>query len=147
MNTHITMKQAISTLEANGIAYGVLQLQDGTQSVISVYTGHVLGPYLSEDAESLLWTNSAMGDAKALGALVAAKDWNIGGDRIWIAPEIQYFVGDRNRYRETLAIPTQMDPGNYELTEGQDDTWTLSQEVTQEAHNLSARLQNAATGA
>ena len=137
MNTHISMNQVITTLEAKGLGYGILQLQNGAQAVISTYTGHVLGPYLAADDESLLWTNRAMGDPESLGRLVADSDWNIGGDRIWIAPEIQYFVRDRTRYRETLAIPKQMDPGSYALAKGDGDTWKLSQEVTMEAYNLS----------
>lgn len=136
MNNHITLQQCIDSLEANGLAYGILSLQDGAQALISAYTGHVLGPFIGPGGESLLWTSPAMADADALGELAAVRDWNIGGDRIWIAPEIQYFVGDRTRYRETLAVPQQMDPGAYALAQAGEDAWTLTQEVTMEAHNL-----------
>ena len=69
------------------------------------------------------------------GKLVAARDWNIGGDRIWIAPEIQYNCTDRTDFWGTLDLPKQMDPGNYTLKQI-GDGWTLAQDVTLEAHNL-----------
>jgi hypothetical protein len=136
MNNHITMQQCIDTLQANGLAHGVLALQNGAQAVISQYSGHVLGPFLQPGGESLLWTSAVLADADKLAALVSARDWNIGGDRYWIAPEIQYYVGDRDNYRATLAVPQQMDPGNYSLEQIGDDAWKLGQEVTMEAHNL-----------
>ena len=138
MNNHITMRQCIESLQANDLAYGVLPLQNGAQAVLSEYSGHVLGPFLDPDGESLLWTSSALGDAAALGALVADRDWNIGGDRIWIAPEIQYNVRDRTDFWGSLALPQQMDPGNYRLQQLGDDAWKLAQDVTLEAHNLSS---------
>ena len=70
------------------------------------------------------------------GELVAARDWNIGGDRIWIAPEIQYNCHDRTDFWGTLDLPQQMDPGDYTLEQLGGDAWRVAQEVSLEAYNL-----------
>lgn len=135
MNHHITLDQCTAALDANGIRYGVFALQAGAQALISEYAGHVLGPFIGPGGESILWTNPALAGADALGKFVAARDWNIGGDRIWIAPEIQYNCTDRTDFWGTLDLPKQMDPGSYTLSQA-DGGWTLAQEVTLQAHNL-----------
>ena len=136
MNHHITLDQCTAALDANGIGYGIFALQNGAQALVSEYGGHVLGPFIGPGGESLLWTNPALAGADALRGLVAARDWNIGGDRIWIAPEIQYNCHDRTDFWGTLDLPQQMDPGDYTLEQLGGDAWHVAQEVTLEAHNL-----------
>jgi len=40
---------------------------------------------------------------------------NFGGDRTWIAPELDYFVRDRAHVNETYRVPSDLDPGKYKL--------------------------------
>lgn len=136
MNNRITLQQCVAALEANGLRYARLGLQNGVQVLITEYGGRVLGPFLAEDGESLFWSSKALAHPAALGAVVAAREWNVGGDRLWIAPEIQYNARDRTDFWGSLALPPQMDPGHYALEQVSSAAWRLYQEVTLEAYNL-----------
>jgi hypothetical protein len=136
MNNFITLRQCLATLDANRLRYGLLELQNGLTAVITEYGGRVLGPFAGPDGVSLLWINSALADPAALAEMVAGRAWNLGGDRIWIGPEIQYTVHDRADFWGSYALPPQMDPGNYTLTALVDGAWRLEQSVALRAHNL-----------
>jgi hypothetical protein len=74
----------------------------------------------------------------AFRALLAADGWNLGGERVWIAPEIQYSVHDRRDFWGTLRLPPQMDPGQHLLDEPAPGVYRLRQELTLDAHNLAS---------
>lgn len=147
MNNHITYRQVVDRLAENGIPYGVLALQDGISVVIAQRGGRVFGPFLSETGESIYWTHESFSDAGAFRATIASGAWNVGGERIWIAPEIQYHVRDRTDFWNSLQFPAQVDPGTYRLEAAAADRWRLSQNITLSAYNLASgvkelRLEN-----
>lgn len=39
-------------------------------------------------------------------------DWNVGGERTWISPEMDYFLDGAGEY----YVPNQLDPGNYRMS-------------------------------
>jgi hypothetical protein len=135
MNNKITFTQVVASLQATGQAFEVLQLQNGVCLVITRRGGRVFGPFLSEESASLYWLNAAFADAASLQPFLDADDWNQGGERFWIAPEIQYNVTDRTDFAGTLHVPPQMDPGDYQIsTSG--NTITLDLALTLPAYNL-----------
>jgi len=134
----IAYRQVIARLEENEIPYGVLALQDDVSIVIAQRGGRIFGPFLAEDRSSIFWMNDAFARPDSFKEFLASGNWNIGGDRMWIAPEIQYGVLDRNRYWETVHTPAQVDPGHYELDQPQPGQWRLAEEVTLEAYNLAS---------
>ena len=140
MNNKITQRQITTRLEENGYAYSMLALQNGVSVVISQNGGRIFGPFLPPDivpsGESLSWTNSAFAQPESFQDFLESGDWNLGGDRIWIAPEIQYNVQDRTDYWNTYNLPDQVDPGHYGMEEVQPGHWRLAQDMTLEAHNL-----------
>lgn len=115
MNDPITFQQMTAALSAAGEAYEVLPLQNGVSLVVTQRGGRVFGPFLAPDAASLYWTNPALASARTLESFVQAGEWNLGGERFWIAPEIQYNVRDRGDFWGTIAVPPAMDPGSYTL--------------------------------
>ncbi len=131
----ITYKQIINHLEEQAIPYGTLPLQNNVSLLISQRGGRVFGPFLTPDSESLFWMTPAFASAEDFGAFVAAGEWNLGGERVWIAPEIQYGVRDRADFWNSLSLPPQMDPGNWTLAQD-GEAWTLSQFLTLDAYNL-----------
>lgn len=137
MKNAISYRQVLAALQGNGQVYGVLTLQAGVRIIVTRRGGRVLGPFLDEDAASLLWINAALASPAALADFIADDQWNLGGDRIWIAPEIQYNVHDRTDFWGTLHLPEQIDPGQYTL-EACHGGWRLTQAVTLEAHNLAS---------
>ncbi|GEM_PF-502625 len=117
--TRLTLAHYIQLLEEVGEPFAVLPLQDGASALITQRGGRVLGLFPSSDDENLFWTSSAWESADAFRAFIKRTDgwhWNIGGDRVWIAPEITYNVRDRRDFAGTWDIPKAMDPGNYKLS-------------------------------
>jgi hypothetical protein len=131
----LTLAAIERRLDQNKLAYGELELQNGAKLLLLERGGRVLGPFLTPKDNTLLWASPALADADALGRFVAAKEWNMGGERIWVAPEIQFNVGDRSDFWGTLSIPAQMDPGDWRLDE-QPEGWRLRQGMTLTANNL-----------
>jgi hypothetical protein len=134
--THITREMVTRRLEEHAIPYGVLTLHDDVSLVIAQRGGRSLGPFLTPEAASLFWINPAFASADAFRAFLDAEDWNLGGERVWIAPEIQYSVRDRSDVWGSMALPPAMDPGTWALAQDGDGAWTLAQSLTLEAHNL-----------
>ncbi|HHW49790.1 MAG TPA: hypothetical protein GXX14_14395, partial [Clostridiaceae bacterium] len=58
--------------------------------------------------------------------------------RVWIAPEIQFSVRDRNNFWATLKTSDQVDPGNYTLTAESENKYVLSQDMQLDAYNLAS---------
>jgi hypothetical protein len=130
-----TLAQLEATLQAAGEPYHLLPLQNGMRALFTQRGARMLGLFPAGDAANLLWTNAALGDVDAFRAFTSAGEWNLGGERCWIAPEIQFNAADRNDFWGTLSVPPQMDPGGYRLSAG-DNAVRFEAEMTLTAHNL-----------
>ena len=133
--TGITDRQIMKTLDQAGERYALLPLQNGVTVLICERGGRVFGPFLTAGAESLYWVNQALGERESFTRLLAS-DWNLGGERLWVEPEIQYICRDRQRFYESEVVPPEMDPGNWRLEQVGAETWHLANEMTLEAYNL-----------
>jgi hypothetical protein len=136
MNNRITYTQIIQRLEAVKQPYGLLPLHTDISIIITQYGGRVFGPFLSQEAKSIYWMNAAWADQDSFETYLQSGEWNIGGERIWIAPELQYAVRDRTNFGGSYALPPQMDPGTYTLDEPRHGQWRLRQQMTMDAYNL-----------
>jgi hypothetical protein len=127
-------------LEEHSLAHTTLELQNDVSVIVSQHGGRILGPFLphyeADESHSIFWTSGVFGDADAFRTFLASGDWNLGGERIWIAPEIQYNVRDRTDFWGTIDWPQQVDPGNYELEQQAEDRCRLSQDMALEAYNI-----------
>jgi len=134
----VTASQILSRFSENGMRCERLSLQNGVSILISQRGGRIFGPFLPNRDENpgLFWTNPVFADPKAFAEFLRANEWNLGGERIWIAPEVQYSVRDRNNFWDSIFWPAAVDPGNYELDEVSPGHWRLSQDMTLEAFNL-----------
>lgn len=138
---NITDRQIIARFEENGLRCERLVLQNGVSILISQHGGRIFGPFLPSaqgESPSIYWMNDIFADSQAFRKFIQNEEWNLGGDRIWIAPEIQYHVRDRQAFGNSLFWPRQVDPGSYHLEQSADDHWTLSQEMALEAFNLAS---------
>jgi hypothetical protein len=112
------LQDLIATLKAVGKSTELYQTDDGTRILILPYGGRILGVFAPGSDENFLWTNSALDSAESARAYYASDDWqNSGGDRTWLAPEVDFFFPkfpniDISGYWQ----PRSLDPGNYELT-------------------------------
>lgn len=138
MNNHITFRQVTDCLEGSKLAYRVLTLENDVALIISQHGGRIFGPFLSPDSESLFWMNRAFGHPDFFKEFLSSGDWNQGGDRVWIAPEIQYTIWDRNDFWGSYHFPKEMDPGQYAMHQLEPGQWHLSTDLTLSAHNLAS---------
>lgn len=131
----LTLAAVKRSLDANELAYGELALQNGAVLLVLERGGRLLGPFLTAESPPLLWLHAAFAERAQLRNFLTAGEWNAGGERIWVAPEIQFSVGDRNDFWNTIRLPSAMDPGDWRLDE-QPRGWRLRQGLTLTARNL-----------
>jgi len=94
-----------------------LAFPDGTRLLVLPFGGRLLGLFPPGPAENFLWTNPALATRESTAAWSSRVGWpNSGGDRTWLAPEIDLFFGDLNRSWETYAVPPALDPGYWTLS-------------------------------
>ncbi len=110
----IKFEQIIQRLNENNINYEILELQKNFSIIICEYGGRIFGPFY-KNGESILWVNPAFSEAKQASELFKSMEWNIGGDRIWIAPELAYNVKDRKDFFDSYVVQNELDPGNYTI--------------------------------
>ncbi len=114
MNTVLNLKQMSNTLDALDMRYRVLQLNDNATILVTQHGGRIFGPFIGDD-EGILWANECFMNPQRLREFITSGAWNIGGDRIWLAPELDFNVPDRNNFDESYDLPATIDPGNYEF--------------------------------
>ena len=136
MNNQITYQQVLTALDQNRLPNITLTLQNNINLIVTQRGGRVLGPFLSPTTEAISWTNKAFATAASLAEFLESGDWNLGGERIWIAPEIQYLVRDRSDFWGSIRVPEPMDPGQYHLDQPRPKQVRLTQQITLEANNL-----------
>jgi hypothetical protein len=108
----------IKTLQAAGKSTELYQTDDGTRLLILPYGGRIIGVFTPEREENFLWTNPVLNSAESARDYYASDDWqNSGGDRTWLAPEVDFFFPKfPNIDIAGYWQPRSLDPGNYELT-------------------------------
>jgi hypothetical protein len=112
------LQDLIATLNAVGKSTELYQTEDETRVLILPYGGRILGVFAPGSEENFLWTNSVLKSVESARAYYASDDWqNSGGDRTWLAPELDFFFPKfPNIDIAGYWQPRGLDPGNYELT-------------------------------
>ena len=114
------MQTIRARLDRMGQTVRALAFADGTRLLVLPDSGRVLGLYPPGSENNFLWTNPAL-TTDAANEVFDHTDWiNPGGDRTWLAPEIELFIGDLARPLETYAVPSALDPGNWTLASATD---------------------------
>ena len=132
----ISYAQVQQRIQEQQLNHERLELQEGAFVVVLERGGRILGPFLSATGESVLWLPDSWADVAGFAAFLASGNWNLGGERIWIAPEIQYGVRDRTDFWGTAQCPSAVDPGAYHLERIDARRVRLSQQIELQAHNL-----------
>lgn len=104
------------TLETLGQPTVRLDLPGGGRLLVLVFGGRVLALCPPGAEESFFWHHPALLDPAAAQAWAAAPGWrNPGGDRTWMAPELELFIADRERPGASYAVPAALDPGAWQV--------------------------------
>ncbi|MGA7293507.1 MAG: DUF6786 family protein [Terriglobales bacterium] len=135
------LSDLIATLKTVGKSTELHQTEDGTQLLILPYGGRILGVYAPGNEQNFLWTNSALDSVETARAYYASDDWqNSGGDRTWLAPELDFFFPKfPNIDIAGYWQPRSLDPGNYELIKTADGI-KLTNRLTVEAFRSKKRV-------
>ncbi len=128
------MQKVLKTFDVCGMKYEILEIGEGWSIVVSQHGGHIFGPFSDHYPEGLFWIPESVKDPEEYRKLIERRLWNIGGDRVWIAPEIQFNIRDRSRFRDTLDTPKTIDPGCFFMERNQDIV-TLKQAIDLESYN------------
>ena len=65
---------------------------DGSTALVLPYGGRVLGLFAPESEQNFFWTHPALDAAETARDFYKSAQWhNSGGDRTWLAPEVDFF--------------------------------------------------------
>jgi hypothetical protein len=101
-----------TALLSGGEQTRTLVSSDGARFLFLSYGGRLLGMWPRNSGRNLLWTNDALSTPESASAFFRSRDWNAGGDRIWLSPEVDIFAvpGSAN---SAFRVPPELDPGSY----------------------------------
>ncbi|WP_119819761.1 hypothetical protein [Mesorhizobium sp. DCY119] len=97
-------------LAAHGHPARRMALGQRAEILVSERGGRVYGPFIDGE-DALGWAPNAAD----LEAALAERAWNIGGERIWLAPEGLFNYADPARLLETYRVDAAFDPGRWRL--------------------------------
>lgn len=128
------MQEILKTFNYCGLNYELLEVGGDWKVIVTQHGGHVFGPFSHRCPEGIFWMPEAVKDPASYKKLVDSQNWNTGGDRVWVAPEIQFNIMDRKHFRETLDTPKTIDPGSFSM-ERRRDAVILRQSMDLQSHN------------
>jgi hypothetical protein len=123
--------QLMKTLAAVGKPTETWKSPDGTKALVLPYGGRILGLFAPDDEQSFFWTHPALGDAATAGEFYDGKQWhNSGGERTWLAPEVDFFFPEFPDLK-TYWQQRELDPGHYEVCRKSGElSWTNRANLT-----------------
>jgi hypothetical protein len=85
-----------------------LTLESEAGSVlVTEYGARILGVFIGE-RQNPFWV------AKNLSDLISRRDWNIGGNRLWVSPERRFYYRKPDSFEEWLC-QSSLDPGSWSI--------------------------------
>jgi hypothetical protein len=117
MELESRLSQLQSVLESVGKETVLYESPDGSRVLQSLHGGRILGLFSATDDRNFYWTHPALESAPSAGDFFNSNEWhNSGGDRTWLAPEVDIFFPEfPNLEMSTYWQPRALDPGNYTL--------------------------------
>lgn len=110
------MQVLVDCLGSVGKATTTLRTPDGSRVLVLPYGGRVIGLFSAAGNENFYWTNAALAAHASARAFYASEAWhNSGGDRTWLAPELDFFFPNYPTL-DCYFQPRQFDPGSYEIS-------------------------------
>jgi hypothetical protein len=107
------MKKLLKVLRGIGQPVQVYQAPDGSRVLLLAHGGRVLGLFGPQSEENFYWTNPGLAETKAARGFFAQEAWhNSGGDRSWLAPEVDLFLPRFPRL-DAYWQQRSLDPGRY----------------------------------
>jgi hypothetical protein len=103
-------------LETIGKPTETWESADGTRVLVLPYGGRILGLFAPGDEENFFWTHSALSQVDSARKFYEDAHWhNSGGERTWLAPEVDFFFPDYPRL-DRYWQQRELDPGYYQAS-------------------------------
>lgn len=123
MNTPI-----IDILERQGKKTQTVQWDDGSRLLFLPYGGRLLGLFTETSDLNFFWVNAKLSDQQSAADVFVPNQWqNTGGERTWIAPELDIFFRDYPACQVHWE-PPQLDASEYDF-EKNDSRVVLSKQM------------------
>jgi len=108
------LRSVLSSIEKQTVLY---ESPDGSRVLQLLHGGRILGLSSAADDLNFYWTNPVLESPESARDLFGGNNWhNSGGDRTWLAPEIDiFFPKFPNLDMSTYWQPRELDPGHYVL--------------------------------
>ncbi len=103
------------TLDGAGLGPHLSVSPDGSRILTLQHGGRILGLFAPGCERNFFWTNRAMSALETARDFAESREWhNSGGDRTWLAPEVDFFFPEYPSL-EKYRPPHEFDPGDYSL--------------------------------
>src|SRR5829696_8485340 len=111
MEPESRLPQLQSVLANTGKQTALYQSPDGSRVLELLHGGRILGLFSSTDDRNFYWTHPALETSTSAQRFFAGHEWhNSGGDRTWLAPEIDIFFPEfPNLDMSTYWQPRELD--------------------------------------
>jgi hypothetical protein len=131
----------VQSLQQLGLNYQRLEVEGGGHLIVLERGGRVIGVFCEEHSENTVWVHPRLSDLElAFDQYVSGTEWNIGGDRTWISPEVEYHVADISSFWDSYRIQQSIDPGHYKLKSKEEGSVTLQQNFVVNAYRSNKQL-------
>src|SRR5271156_1772313 len=109
------IRHLLDTLAEVGKPAVTWKSPDGSTVLVLPHGGRILGLFAPGSEQNFFWTHTALNSVDTAKAFYASTDWhNSGGDRTWLAPEVDFFLPEYPNLSVYMQ-PRTLDPGRYEL--------------------------------
>ncbi len=133
--------QLIQHLKQLNMAYHVIETRPLGKLVTIERGARMLGIFPDESCDNLLWTSPVLIDLhNAQLQFEHGVEWNIGGDRTWLSPEIDFNIGDLDNLWSTYAVQPIFDPGNYRIHNTNEHSICIMQVTSPIAHRTNRKI-------
>lgn len=128
-------RTVVQRLNEQRISHRTIVLADSSLLLVSQRGARLYGPFRTENEGSENWIPDAFSNPDRFASLIDSKHWNVGGERVWIGPEIQYMIPVRSDYWGSYDLPAGMDPGEH-AWEGDEQECVLTRRSSLNGYNL-----------
>jgi hypothetical protein len=114
-----SLEQLIDVIHQRKLQYKILSNDTKGSIVLLEHGARVIGLFPSSDSPNALWVNPDL-------ASLPNSNWNSGGDRIWLSPEIQFNIPEISQMN-SYEVQRHLDPGDFRFSASSNHPIVLQQ--------------------